>query len=1653
MLFSLVSVLFSPTDSDPDGDGNPDDPTFTNVEKTPALELIKHDELPIKIAVGEKITYIFEIINTGNVSVDELTITDKNLNLDNVEISDAKFTLVEGNIDKLAPNETVKVSIEYKITQADIDSGKVINTATVTGKDPQDKDVTDVSNSDNPADQEGQPNNSDDDNDNTNNPTVAPLDLDPQLTLTKGSSIPSTASKVGDLIAYTFTVVNTGKVTIKDVTISDQNLGLIGGNVLKLGTLAPGETRIVKEVYQLQQKDIDAGKVVNTATVNGMGANGKPVSDVSDSSNPNDNDNPANPATDNPLSGDGKEDNDPTVTSIQRLPVATNDSKKGAIGEPVKINVLENDTDPDGKDDIDPTSVKLIDKNGNEVTELNVEGEGTWTVNPTTGEITFTPEQGVTDDPTPVQYVLSDKEGNQSNPAVISVDYPTVADRIIVSDAPTVREADETYLVYDVKLSNPVETDVVTTLTIDPQSTATVNDDFIEGYEYFDGTNWVAVPNNGEITLPKDGSAVQVRVTVKDDEITELNESVVLKATTDAKNVAENGRTDTGTGIIEDDKPTTPVDNPNPVDEDIKANIVVKDAQTIVESKEDYLIYTVKLDRAVNNDVLTKLSIAGDSAEVVAGQDYAEQFEYFKDGQWVTVPAEGIELPAEGTDVLVRVKVLDDAITENDEAIILTATTTDAQIDKKSDTGKGIIEDDKPTTPVDNPNPVDEDIKANLVVEDAGTVKEGKDVYLEYDVKLDKAVNNDVLTKLSTSGTATAGKDYEEKLEYKAEDGTWKEVPADGIELPAEGTPVKVRVKVIDDLLKEPAETVILKAETTDSQMTDTGRTDTGTGEITDEEDPFNPQDPDTPNEKDAVLVSIVDKVESVNEGETATFPIELKDQDGNPVEAQTPVTVELTYTGTAEDGKDYTSVKTIVIPKGQTTANLDIKTLTDNISGEPLENVQITINQVSGGGFEEIVVDPAHETADVNIQDITEPPKLSIDDQTVNEDAGTMTFTVTLDGATPTDSVTVDWTTVDGSAKAGEDYTSANGTLTFAPNETTKTITIDITDDYLAEATETFDIQLTNAVNATIVDDKGVGTILDEATQGSEDTVYVEIVDDDDSDLAEDKSRELTVQLHDKDGNAVTAVTDVTVDVAYTGTDGNGVDFEAVKQVTINAGSSNTTLTVKALDDYLKEGQEKLDITISNAKGDGFEAIVVDSNNIDADTTGSGDNDPTDDKADIVINDEKKAFDPQDPNNPDNQDAVFVKIAVDTKAVVEGGEVVYTVSIVDKNGNPVTIPANKGDVDVTLNWVNSTANPADITETEFPTTITIAKGTSETKFTLNTADDNVDEPDETLIPEITAVDDTANTFEAIKPHTTANGAPSDAITTTTTIIDNDDAPIVGITIPTPTAVEGEDTGLVYDVSIENGTILPTDSVVHVKPNNADNVSPADVKSITYTKADGTTEVLDTPEKIQKFFDEGIDVTIPAGKTTAGTIKVVPVDDNIYEISETLQLDLTKPDTNKTTLTVGSNKNAVGTITDEDNPAKDGDKDGDKPTLDVGDSTVVEGETLEFDVTLTNPVSKPTTLTLTPNFDGDANTAEPEDIGDLSVFYIDAEGNEQPLTANGDGTYTIPANVTQLKVKTTSTQDNIYEQSEKFTLKGEVSLPDGEKLSDDGIGT
>lgn len=118
--------------------------------------------------------------------------------------------------------------------------------------------------------------------------------------------------------------------------------------------------------------------------------------------------------------------------------------------------------------------------------------------------------------------------------------------------------------------------------------------------------------------------------------------------------------------------------------------------------------------------------------------------------------------------------------------------------------------------------------------------------------------------------------------------------------------------------------------------------------------------------------------------------------------------------------------------------------------------------------------------------------PAITVDDASATEPlsgTATATFTVRLSSEME-DPVTVDFATADGTAHAGADYVATSGTLTFEPNERSKTVNVTVNGDSVGEPTETFSLNLSNENSGTMVDGQGVGSIRQSDTAPPETTI-----------------------------------------------------------------------------------------------------------------------------------------------------------------------------------------------------------------------------------------------------------------------------------------------------------------------------------------------------------------------------------------------------------------------------------------------------------------------------------------------------------------------------------------------------------------------------------
>ncbi|MCW5954480.1 MAG: DUF11 domain-containing protein, partial [Propionibacteriaceae bacterium] len=245
------------TNPDPDNNGIADEtannnPTAVSSNPTRAVTLDKA-ATPVRTtgtpAVGDRINYSFTVKNTGKTPLFDVTVTDPLPNLQWV---------TNTPIPRLDPGaeNTNSYSAYYILTQADLDNGRVPNTATVTGQW---------------GDSNGTPQNV-----TANDNAVVTALSEPGLTLLKEvastDEIGNPRTEPGQQIRYKFTVSNTGNTTLRNVTVTDALAGVTPdpSGAFAIGELAPGALAIVYADYAVTLADIDAGKVDNSATASAV---------------------------------------------------------------------------------------------------------------------------------------------------------------------------------------------------------------------------------------------------------------------------------------------------------------------------------------------------------------------------------------------------------------------------------------------------------------------------------------------------------------------------------------------------------------------------------------------------------------------------------------------------------------------------------------------------------------------------------------------------------------------------------------------------------------------------------------------------------------------------------------------------------------------------------------------------------------------------------------------------------------------------------------------------------------------------------------------------------------------------------------------------------------------------------------------------------------------------------------------------------------------------------------------------------------------------------------------------------------------------------------------------------------------------------------
>jgi len=276
-----LSDSSNPGDGGTTGSPNEDDPTTTifpnPIVLAPAILAQKvpdNSSIANPAVVGNTVSYDITIENNGDLILTGVSLADTLTNNDTTVLTPSTPSFVSSTNGSpqgtLIVGESATYSLNYSITQADIDSGGLSNTITVTSTAENGATIIDVSDD-----------GDDGDGNTTNDPAVTPLPANPSLLVTK-IAIPDTNVPVGATVTYTYRVTNNGNQTITEVDLSDVHGGtgafpdpdsetiVPADDVAPIGdssdtiandgvwqSLAPGDTVTFTADYVVTQEDID----------------------------------------------------------------------------------------------------------------------------------------------------------------------------------------------------------------------------------------------------------------------------------------------------------------------------------------------------------------------------------------------------------------------------------------------------------------------------------------------------------------------------------------------------------------------------------------------------------------------------------------------------------------------------------------------------------------------------------------------------------------------------------------------------------------------------------------------------------------------------------------------------------------------------------------------------------------------------------------------------------------------------------------------------------------------------------------------------------------------------------------------------------------------------------------------------------------------------------------------------------------------------------------------------------------------------------------------------------------------------------------------------------------------------------------------------
>jgi hypothetical protein len=226
-----------------------------------------------------------------------------------------------------------------------------------------------------------------------------------------------------------------------------------------------------------------------------------------------------------------------------------------------------------------------------------------------------------------------------------------------------------------------------------------------------------------------------------------------------------------------------------------------------------------------------------------------------------------------------------------------------------------------------------------------------------------------------------------------------------------------------------------------------------------------------TIRDNDYAILTIEALSSSIDEGTSGAFRVSVD----RPVDYD--VQVSLQIEGSATEGIDFDSIDTsLLLPAYSLSLTFPVTAFIDEFD-EDVEEIGVSLGRTSN---HYVRIHRTEYMASMIINDVNPLPALTILPAEELENAGSFRFTVQL--SVPSERVvTVDYDVADiGDAEPGIDLIESSGTLEFLPGETTKTVEVTIIDDQTDEYNESFQLLLSQPVNAAILINNGIGTIID---------------------------------------------------------------------------------------------------------------------------------------------------------------------------------------------------------------------------------------------------------------------------------------------------------------------------------------------------------------------------------------------------------------------------------------------------------------------------------------------------------------------------------------------------------------------------------------------